>query len=634
MNRGRLAIALGALAASAVIAASIALRPLGAVPGPTPTTTAPGPSPTRIGAAIKVGPVASVVAAPYDQSIHRLPLSESPQRRTWWAGGRWWAILPDPTSEGWGLFAGGDPGGPWTAQGILDDRRRVQIDVAVRGDELLVAAAGTGGERDALRVSRYALEDGRYRLLPDAPIEVVPTGVRALSAAFGPEGDAWLAYVVDGRLAVSRGIDGGATWEPAPRFAAEAAKRTPTVASLIATESGVAVVWTTEGSGRIWVERAAGSGWDEKEIELGGESTGRLSVVAAPGDGGAVLVLATLRDLGGGQAPAIVIVRDIAGEAPSIALVARQIDRMTDPVLTLVPSAAAVAVTATIPTDSGGAVVVAKVALVESLSFATGRGDIVLDGGTDGILRDPLTPAVAAADGQLTVIAVDPFAGAIHAGVVEVGVGEAADPPGELSPATVTALVRHGFDAQPVGIPPSGWTLRRAEPSGSMTIADGEAQGRVLRMTGASATSSRACLGFRGVGSGKVVAAVSIRVVTIGTGDTWLALRGRGDAASIRFDDDRRIAYRAGSTKTWTSASFVPGRWYRWTVTVDLAGGSYAWTLGGPSGSTIAAVRDVPWDADPTEPIDLLCLEVPAGPNAPTLEVDDVTIDHRHVAAP
>ena len=570
--------------------------------------------------------IASSPVVAYDRAVHQLPLAESQQRRVWWAGSRWWAILPDSSSAGWALYAAGDPGGAWTPQGVIDDRRRVRIDVASAGDDLLIAAAGTGGAQDALRVSRYVLEGGRYRLLPDAPLEVQPTGVRALSAALGVGGEAWLAYVAGDRLIVQHAKDGESPWEPGPAFAGAAGGSSPTALSLTFTTTGVALAWTTAGADRLWIERIAPAGWTEAEVRLGGQADGTLGAVSVPANDGDLLLLVGVRPLGGGQSPAIVMVRDRVGVPPTVSLVARVADRLRTPVLSLAPKSSAVVVMASVPTSAGGSIIVAKTAPIDTLAFATGPGDVALSAREGGTVRDPMVPAAASPGGALIVIAADTDAAALRSGLIGVGPGAVAARPGGLAPAADVALVRQSFDVQTAGATPAGWTRPGASASGSFKIVEDAGVGRFARLTSAPGDAARACLHLPAVANGELVLSASVRLGNLGVGDAWLALRGTSDAAVIRFDDNRTIAYRIGTTKTWTGASFVSARWYQWEVRVDVTTGRYGWTLKSASGATIAAVADVPWSMPAPGPVDLLCAEVPAGRGTPRLDIDNVEI--------
>lgn len=631
VNRRSRVIALLALivASCAIALVALALRP--APPtlpdGPTPAISMPA-----IPAGIVLDTIGTTTVVAHDPAAHPAPLAEPTQRRVWWAGGRWWAILPDPVTLGWQMLAASGPDGPWSVRGLVDDRRRIALDVAIRGEELLVIAAGTGGERDRLLARRFQLVNGAYVLVADSPIQAVPAGVRHLSIAYGPDGAAWIAYVAGGRLHVMEGPNGGASWGR-PR-ALEGASETlePTHVALVGTGAGVVLAWTATGADRLWLQRRDADGWTETSVEVGGTVTTSLSVARVPGSTD-VLALVGIGTAGGGQAPSAVLVRAPVTGRATVNLVARNADRLRAPVVAVAPDAAAAVVFGTIRSASGADTVVVKAAPLDTLAFPSGPGVRVMGGGVGASVRAPLVPALASPDDEIVVVGVREQPSDLRSSTVLVGGGAPPDAPEPLPVTVVEGLVRQGFDASPPGSTPSSWVRPAGADAGTFEV-DGPAENRYARLVSTNRRTARACLDFRGVTDGELVARMSLRVNRPGTADTWVALRGRGDAAVILFDDDRSIAYRSGDTKVSTGERYALRRWYRWEVSVDVAAGRYGWTLS-RGGSVVTRADGIPWRmTDPAAPIDTICLEVPAGRRGPSLDMDDLVVDHVPVPTP
>ncbi len=624
MNRRVIVTILVALALASGLVALVALWSEPTPPNPSDGPASAVPS-TTIPAGILVDAIGATSIAPHDPAAHPAPLAEPAQRRVWWAGGRWWAILPDAESQGWRLMAASSPDGPWTARDLIDDRRRISLDVAVMDTELLVVAAGTGGERDRLMARRYRLVDGAYVLVGDSPIQVAPTGMRQLSVEYAPDGDAWIAYVLDGRLQVVRGPQGGASWATPEVLAGASETVEPTLAGLVGTGDGVALAWTATGADRLWIQRRTADGWQESSIDVGGTVTTSLGVAQIPGSTD-VLALVGITTTGAGQSPSTVLVRAPADGEATVALVARDADRLRAPVLTIAPDVAAAVVFATVRSASGSDAVVVKAAPLDTLAFPSGAGARVLGGATDDSVRAPLVPALASPGGEIVVVGVRELPSELRSATLLIGGGTPSTPPEPLPEATSVGLVRQGFDASAVGRSPSGWTRPASAAAGTFSVAR-EPDGRFARLASTRRGSARACLEFRGITSGELVARMDLRVNRPGTADAWVAFRGRGDAAVILFDDDRTIAYRRGDTKVSTGKRYALGRWYRWDVRVDVVAGRYAWTLS-RDGSIVTGVSGVPWRMTDASPVDAICIEVPAGRRTPSLDIDGLSIDH------
>lgn len=625
----RRAIAVAIVTVLALVSGLVALVALVSSPAPPPPQPSDGRATTVPSFGIPAGIVAETIGtttiAPHDPTAHPAPLAEPAQRRVWWAGDRWWAVLPDPESLGWRLMAASSPDGPWAARDLIDDRRRIALDVAVSDTELLVVAAGAGGERDRLVARRYRLVDGAYALIGDSPIQVAPTGVRQLAVEYAPDGDAWISYVVDGRLQVVRGPQGGASWATPEVLAGASETLEPTLAALVGTDDGVALAWTAAGADRLWIQRRTGDGWQETSIDVGGTVTASLSVAPIPGSTD-VLALVGITTTGAGQSPSMVLVRAAADGRASVALVARDADRLRAPVLTLAPDAAAAVVFATVRSASGSDAVVVKAAPLDTLAFPSGAGARVLGGTTGDSVRAPLAPVLASPSGEIVVVGVRELPSELRAVTVLIGGGTPSEAPEPLPEAVVVGLVRQEFDVSAVGRPPSGWTRPARAAAGTFRVTGGSDE-RFVRLASTRRETARACLEFRGITSGELVARMDLRVNRPGTADAWVAFRGRGDAAVILFDDDRTLAYRSGDAKVSTGKRYTLGRWYRWEVRVDVTAGRYGWTLS-RDGTIVTEISDVPWRMTDPSPVDTVCMEVPAGPRIPSLDMDGLSIDH------
>jgi hypothetical protein len=268
----------------------------------------------------------------------------------------------------------------------------------------------------------------------------------------------------------------------------------------------------------------------------------------------------------------------------------------------------------------------AKAASLDTLSFTTGAGDPVLGGAGAGSMRSVLVPAVASPAGEIAIAGVGGETSAVWSATVLVGGAVPRPAPEPLAAPASVVLVRQSFDALAAGERPAGWQL--LGDGASLGVVDEASGGRSLRVGASTIAAGRACLRFPGVTEGILEVRASVRLNRVGGADGWMAVRGRGDAATVLFDDDLTLGYRRAATKVRLETAYAVGVRYFWTARIDVAAGRYTWALANASGAVVARVRDVAWSVTEIATIDTLCVEIPAGTRTPSIDLDDVAITH------
>jgi hypothetical protein len=605
-------------------------------------------APTLAPAERPAAPAVTLPGPTYHPDDVRSPTSGTAQSLLWHHDGSWWAVL-----------AGGDAfrihrlvfdaslpgvGARWVDWGTrVDERSSVLLDVLVEGDHLYVISAGEGsGHSHEARLSRFTYGAQRYTRDPNFPIVLSERGVSSPTIIKDTTGGLWAAYSLDGRPFVAHSEGGDERWTSAtpldPDGAADSVREQ---VAAVAFGTSVGVLWPASSGGTlnfyVHADEGSADAWRTEEvvIEAAEGATGPLVVGAARADReGRVFVPVTVpRDVfphGGSQAPHTVLaVRELDGTWSSY-LVGRVRDRYRDPLVLLDEH------TVHVLARARDGSVVRMSSNLSPIRFAPASGVPMITATEDAPLAAPTsTKQVVTAETGIVALASDDRAGRYVWGLLHEG-GPAAVAADVRRVSAVdtddSAVLHETFEPWEAGEAPPGWRVRAADGSGRMVVAPHEADGKQATMVTEppSGAHVRACKRFLPVPEGAVTASVTFMLGTLPPSEvTVTSLRGDGDAADVRVDEEGRLRYAAGPAKVDTSVHVRPGVWYRSAVTVDLEQRTYAWEMVEADGTEpLMTQSGIPWETPTAGAIDELCVRTGGGVPGFALHLDEVVV-HR-----
>ena len=551
------------------------------------------------------------------------PVPELHESRTWYAAGRWWAIL-NRASDGsltiWGLQSAD---GPWVDTGVLvDDRAFARPVVAWNGSVLVVATSGTRAyDSHVLRTNRFTWDaaGGGWSQLADFPVLVTSTPAPDVRLLVGADGREWLARLDGDRIVVARSSPSGLSHTEFAPLPGGLAGKDVGGFDLVGTATSVQLVWRSRTADQIRVATWTGLGWEGVAHDAYGVA-GVGPVSAAPaglsGDPTLLVLVPTspTSPAHNDRDPGLRLLA-ISGEQVRVSMVSRVQDRLDDAALVFEPGRSAVHVVAshpppTIPGDLRRPTpVVVKTASLDDLAFAPGAGRPVLYGDVGTRLAAPVVPAGPTDDERgLLVMA----AGRDLSGWRTTVVGGRVPTSPLATRSQEVDVVHDTFDGLPADAPtPAAWHAGTSEPlTADVVPAPGTGQGLLV----ANADGGTAPLACRAIPLGAGPVTVRADVITSGTGGTdarLLTVRGPdGTLASARLSRKGEAGW-SGPDGRVVAGVVTHGTPLRVTIQVDPQRRTASIRLETGSG-VVAEGSDLPLLAAGTGGVDEVCL----GPGA------------------
>ncbi len=631
--------------------------------GSSGTPTASGPVATPTAAPTGTAPPAEAppVGTTYRDFVRASTPDVGPpvsrgQRRLWFAHGRWWGGLSQPSTGHVTIFRLEWDTQRWVDTGVLVDERSNTIqDVVWTGEHAYVVTAGRReSARDAIRVLRYAFDEAadRFELDPNFPIGVGPTGAPAAFIAVDSTGTAWISYTAAGQVWLAHTLGDGARWSaPFPLVLPGAIVDGDGIAAIVAFGPGrIGVMWSNQLADTVsfstHVDGAPPDAWSQPEVVVDGigSSDAHISLVSYPTDGGTGVVAALETSLDTGD--------DVNGLDPLILLAVRaddgswathlvsQVRENQGRAVVMVDADAGMFYVAATSPARGGSIVYKRTAIAD-IRFDTGAGTILMTSAQDASLddatttRDPLTSG----SGLVMLAADDDTQRYVH-GLIDLGAGlPAADPddPARLDPPDPPVdpppliLVQDDFEPWPVGAADgTGWSVGEGSPSEALTIVDDGEGGRALRVEPADdGASVRACRDLSEDPDRQLQVQLRVRASAIGGADTSLIqLRGSGgDAGGVRLSSGGDLAWFDGSEKARSeTTTFTLGQWYRVEVTVDQPARTYDFVVKTDGGDDVLRRDDLTWRSPAVQAIRTICIESTVGTGGQDLDVSEIAV--------
>ena len=581
----------------------------------------------------------------------RAPTTSSAQSKLWYAEGSWWGTLFNPATHRLGIYRLDDETQVWADTGALvDERSFVDADVLWTGTYLYIVSGGSReSESHSIRLRRFSYDagDAVFRLDPDFPVTIQPSGGSPAVLAADSSGTIWVTYVAGGRVWLSHTLAQDTTWSvPAPLKSLEAFVDVSDVASIVAFGPGrIGVMWTNVQRGVYFTSHSDGDPDDQwsavEEVMTDQRSDDSLSLVEIPladARTGVAAALSTTADEGGGVRgldPLTLLATRADDGRWDTALVGLVKDRHARPVVLVDPAARTVAVAATSP-GNGGAVYYKRTSL-DRIQFDTGLG-VPLIASTNDITIDRVTSSKGplTKEAGLLVLASDRTSGRYLHGVVDLGGGPpSADPaaprpnrPTLPPPGTTSTLITDAFESWLYGRnPPVGWSVRPEDPPGSLAIVSDGGGGNALRVP-SSRTGVRACREVPEVPGAVLTVQARVRPSRVGQSDaSILSVRGSGgETASIRVTDLGQWAWFNGTVKVRPGPTVRPRTWYRLTVRVDQEKRTYDMQVTTDSGGPVVSATGMRWRSNDVRTVGSVCLETAGTPPRQVIDLGEVTV--------
>jgi hypothetical protein len=631
---------------------------------PSASPSAASPSRTATGASAEPGVNGQPASRAFlDGSVDPTisdPLGPTTLHPTWLVAGQWWAALLDPPTAETRLYRLGPDGSGFTDTGrILDERPAAVVDALFANGHLYVASAvRSRSVGDGIRLTRYSPDAKTgVRADPDFPIRVTERGVRSLSLARDDTGRLWLATVTDGQLLLAHSGANDATWTTPTAMDGPGAMANDDLAVVVAFGPGrLGVAWTSRATNAIhFVWRADQDpieSWSSVETVSAGVPLGRDPITATAGPDGSVLmsIAADVRGSTSSRDAARLTVARRDATGTWTATVAGRVEDRLGPSALLVGGGGEIDLLTT--QQATGSAWALKRSREDRLEFETGPGvPLAVPAGAASVdLGGPHVAAGAwSSASPVLVVGFDGTLGRyVHAliGTAPVQPGPSAAPSSSPGPARSPApsggpsggpvaalplaVIDDTFDPFAPGVvAPNGWTPRQGDNPDRIVVAASSGRGGVLVLRSTASDSTRACKAFSTIEAGGFTASVVVRLDGLGTADaTITSLRQHSsEAALVRFGSGGTFAYYSGASKVRTRVAWKLGTWYRSTVHVDVARGTYDWQLS-VDGVTAPLVRvaRIPFRDPGAKGADSICVQTSSGRAGLGLSVDRVVV--------
>jgi hypothetical protein len=570
------------------------------------------------------------------------PVPVPQEARTWWAGGRWWAVL-HRTSDGaltiWGLES---PTGPWVDTGVLvDGRPFARPQVAWNGSVLVVATTGTRSYAShALQTNRFSWDsDGRsWAQVPDFPVTVTSGPMPDTRLVVQGDGTEWLARREGDALVVARSTSSGLSHERFRPLGDGLAEADVGGFDLTLQGGTPQMAWRSRTADVLHVATWSGERWRARRYDVYGVAGEGTVAIAAAGsaDPGALVILtsSSLGARGSNDRDPGLLLSVVEGEQVRTSVVSRLADGMREASLVMEPEERRVRVVALGPPAALrprdlrlSAPVVEKTASLADLAFAPGQGRPLLYGDVGTQLAPPVVPpdAIDETSGLLVMVTGGDLSGWRSA--VAGGDGEQ---PGSLVVATGPVTVVHDtFDGlAPGGPAPSSWHGGSSQPL-EAELVEAPGTGRALLVT--NRDGGPASLACRAVPTGAREVTIRADVTATGAAATdarLLTVRGPdGTLVAVRLSRKGEAGWSGDQGRVVAGA--VPlGTPLRVTVSID-AGATTASVRIETAGSVVAEDGRVPLRAGASGAVDEVCIGPGADDPSASLLLTDLLVRQR-----
>jgi hypothetical protein len=620
------------------------------------------PGPIVPGPSVTPGPetVATVPGVTYRDFVFQTttvtaPTATKAQSKLWYAAGTWWAGMFQPSTSQLQIFRLDRPAQRWIDTGTLvDERPFADPDFLWTGSKLYVVSAGhQATTRHAGRVLRFSLDEAgeRFTLDRNFPVTVIPSGTSAAVIAIDSLDTIWVAYQHDGKIWVTHSLEHDAHWSaPYPLPVANATVDPKDLASIVAYGPGrIGVMWSNQLDDSVYFSTHKDGDPDdvwsppESVIDDIGSSDDHINLKSYPllgGGTGVVAALKTSLDVAtnpNGLAPLIILAVRDAGGLWSTHQVSRVQDRHTRAIVMVDADARQFYVAATNPGRGGS--IVYKSTTIDAPAFDSGIGTPLVQSLTDVKIsnatstKQPLTE-----DTGLLVLASDNDTGRYLHSLVDLGGGlppaDPADParsdlPVSADPDTPLVLVDNDFEPWKTrATSGTGWTVREADPPGSIGIID-DGKGRSLRLAQtAKGAAVRTCRDVPATLLTPATVSMRLRLNTIGQTDTTLlSLRGSGgDLGSLRISKRGQFSWFDGATKVESTTRFTKARWYRVVAVVQQQRRTYDVTVTDDAGRVVLRRRGLGWRRAEVPSLREICIQTSTRQPKQRVDVSDVRV--------
>ncbi|CAN5431869.1 hypothetical protein BH10ACT1_BH10ACT1_22650 [soil metagenome] len=554
-------------------------------------------------------------------------------RRTWFAAGRWWAVLgggPDGSLHIWALSGSA---GPWIDTGlVVDDRPFAQPWVQWTGDTLLIT---TSGDRDyrshGLRASRYSWDAERqtWSRAADFPVQVTEAGVPGTQVVVDGQGRAWMARLDGDRLLVAHSDAQNLSYTPFAPLPDGLAATDVGGFSLAADEAGLHLAWRSVTTDRLTVASGTDGAWKaETHTVYGVGGRGTVDAVPAgpdrPGEL-VVLVSSSLPQRGSNDQDPSLLVLDVRGDEVVTSVAAVSVDHLRSPRLVVDADAGRVHVVAVadpLDTTTGYSTVVDKAADLSDLAFPGGNGSVLLRAKIGSFATPSVPSQIGGGSGLLVVASGDD--------VLEWRTAQVGGPkkPAATGAAPDATLVHDTFDQRRAGDPPPlGWYAGGKQPL-TASIVGSPAGGRGLSVTDADGVDPpSACREVPATAATRVVVRAVVRPTALGTSDVrLLTVKGAGGSlASVRLTRKGLLGYSSPGGRV-DQGPVPTGSTLRVTVVIDRGRRSADISVAIDGGATVFAVAAQPLLAAPGAGPDEVCFAPPPGGAGASLVLDDLLV--------
>ncbi|HLN75838.1 MAG TPA: LamG-like jellyroll fold domain-containing protein [Nocardioidaceae bacterium] len=404
------------------------------------------------------------------------PTASKPQSKLWYAQGKWWGVLNDPSSNDFHIHWLDTSTQTWRDTGVVvDTRNGSHSDALWDGQHLFIAShlsSGTGSG-NAVQVTRYTYSGSSYGRDSGFPVTINGAGVEAAVIDEDSTGRIWATYTQSSKVYVVVSQPGGQSWgSPFTPAVSGTSVSSDDISTIVANQGEVTVVWSNQNDDSIYAathaDSAALTSWQVSKKVLTGpnEADDHINIKSVAGDAAGRLFVAAKTSQNdvpnNANAPLIKILVLGTDNVWRQYVHSRVSDGLTRPIVLIDTTNRMLRVFASGP-ESGG-VVYQKSSPLNNISFASGKGSPFIQLSTDkNINNGTSTKQTVNATSGLVVLASDQVTGRYVHNTMSLGTPPPSQAPTAAftgTPTSGSAPLNVSFTDQSTGSPTSwSWTF-------------------------------------------------------------------------------------------------------------------------------------------------------------------------------
>jgi PKD repeat protein len=326
------------------------------------------------------------------------PTGQKPESKIWWNDGYWWANMWSAVSGSNHIFRLDGPSQTWVDTGVqVDTRSGTRADVLSEGNKLYIAShefSNTAGFGKLSYLYRFSYDTGSdsYSLDSGFPATINNSKSEALVIDRDSGGKLWATWMQGGQVMYNRTLSSDSEWGTPAVLPVDGASGAVAddMSSLVAFNGRIGVMWSNQTTATMyWAEHVDGTDdatWQPSSAALVGGLAADDHINLKADSSGRVFAATKTSETVGAEPLTVLLARDPATGAWQRHVFGRKADRHTRPIVVLDQTNRMIHMYATAP-EAGG-MIYRKSTSMDAISFAPGRGKLVMQDPTSNDIND------------------------------------------------------------------------------------------------------------------------------------------------------------------------------------------------------------------------------------------------------